>query len=132
MASNIENLLQEKNDQINYSAILNQFPWIVEEGHCCILSPDSDGFLCGLLMSKFKKWEIIGFYDDKIAVINKNYLDKDPIFLDGEIFRQGIRSMGHHMLLLNKKRKQNRLSKDLSTAFNPICCEIMMAKRSFV
>ena len=62
MAANIDKLLQDKNDLIDYDALLRKFPWIVERGHECILSPDSDGLLCGLLMAKYKQWKIVGFY----------------------------------------------------------------------
>ncbi|MBI4723293.1 MAG: hypothetical protein HY769_09940 [Candidatus Stahlbacteria bacterium] len=73
------------------------------KGYCCVLSPDSDGLLCGLFMSKYLDWKIVGFYDGKVSVINKDYVNKSPIFLDIEIFRKEIRSMGHHMLLVNKR-----------------------------
>ena len=120
MPSNIETLLQDKKeDTLDYNHLLKKFPWIVEDNHYCILSPDSDGFLCGLLMSAIKNWKIIGFYDDKLAVINKNYLQKNPIFLDGEIFRKGIRSMGHHMLLVNKNKKPSNFDEGFSNCIQP-------------
>lgn len=105
MSVGSEKLLADKTDQIDYPEVLRKHPWIAEEEHCCILSPDSDGLLCGLLMAKFKKWKIVGFYDDKVALVNRSVLDKDPIFLDGEIFRKGIRSMGHHMLTVNHNKR---------------------------
>ncbi len=98
----IQDLLKDRNEQIDYEFICNKYSWILEENHCCILSPDSDGFLCGLFMSVFFGWKIVGFYDGKISVINKEYLNNNPIFLDMEIFRKEVRSMGHHMLLVNK------------------------------
>lgn len=70
---------------------------------CCVLSPDSDGLLCGLFMSSYREWKIVGFYDGKVSLVNKNYLQEKPIFLDMEIFRKEIRSAGHHMLLVNKR-----------------------------
>ncbi|MEK6860614.1 MAG: hypothetical protein AABY07_01465 [Nanoarchaeota archaeon] len=103
MASKIQELLSGKTDKIDYEAIIKKHEWIVEKNHYCILSPDSDGLLCGLFMSKYLGWKVVGFYDGKVAVINKKYKDKNPIFLDMEIFRKEIRSIGHHMVLLNKK-----------------------------
>ena len=100
----IQDLIKDKNDQIDYDLICNKYSWILEENQCCVLSPDSDGLLCGLFMSMFLKWKIVGFYDGKVSVINKAYLNSNPIFLDMEIFRKEIRSMGHHMLLVNKRR----------------------------
>ena len=101
--SRIEELLKDKqNDRADFDVLLDVFPWINERDRLCVLSPDSDGLLCGLFMSKFRNWKIIGFYDDKVGVINQKYLDQDIVFLDGEIFRQSIKSVGHHMLKLNK------------------------------
>jgi hypothetical protein len=99
----IQDLLKDKNDQIDYEHICKKYNWILEENHCCVLSPDSDGLLCGLFMSMFLNWKVVGFYDGKVSIISKSYIDKKPIFLDMEIFRKEIRSMGHHMLLVNKK-----------------------------
>lgn len=105
----INELLKDKNDQLDYDKLLNKYDWILQPNQTCVLSPDSDGFLCGLFMSHFLNWKVVGFYDGKISVINKENLDS-PIFLDIEIFRHDIRSMGHHMLLVNKRHKPNNWS----------------------
>lgn len=103
--SRIEELLRERhNDRADFDMILEEYPWINEREHYCVLSPDSDGLLCGLFMSRFRGWRVVGFYDDKIGVISKDHLKEDIIFLDGEIFRKNIKSVGHHMLKLNKNR----------------------------
>lgn len=99
----INDLLKNKDERIDYDAVCQKYSWILARGNHCILSPDSDGLLCGLFMSRFLGWKIVGFYDGKISVVNKTYVDKNPIFLDIEIFRKEIRSMGHHMLLVNKR-----------------------------
>lgn len=104
--SKIEELLNDKHgDKIDFDALLEQYPWINERGRFCILSPDSDGLLCGLFMAKMRNWKIVGFYDDKVGVINEKYLKEDIILLDGEIFRESVKSVGHHMLKWNKKMK---------------------------
>lgn len=101
----IEDLLRDKHDdKIDYDDLLEKFPWINEKNRYCVLSPDSDGLLCGLFMSKLRGWKIVGFYDDKVGLVHNNFLNEDLIFLDGEIFRLQAKSMGHHMLNLNKKR----------------------------
>lgn len=103
--SKIEELLKDRHDEIaDFDTFLEKYPWINERGRYCVLSPDSDGLLCGLFMSKFRDWKIIGFYDDKVGVINHHYLQEDIVFLDGEIFRSSVKSVGHHMLKLNKNR----------------------------
>ena len=119
MPANIEQLLKDQIDCIDYDELIKKHPWIVEENHQCILSPDSDGLLCGLLMAKYKHWKIVGFYDDKVAVIQKNSLSCDPIFLDGEIFRPGIRSMGHHMVMLNKNRRPSGFDEGFRNCIQP-------------
>lgn len=104
--SKIEELLKDRlHEKLDFEKLLQHYPWINDRDRYCVLSPDSDGLLCGLFMARFRGWKIVGFYDDKIGIINHSYLDKDLIFLDGEIFRKSIKSVGHHMLKLNKKQK---------------------------
>ncbi len=69
----IQDLLKDKNEQIEYDIICKKYKWILEKNNFCVLSPDSDGFLCGLFMSTFLNWKIVGFYDGKVSVINKKY-----------------------------------------------------------
>lgn len=103
--SKIEEMLQDRhNDRANFDGLLEAYSWINERDRYCILSPDSDGLLCGLFMSKYRGWKVVGFYDDKVGLINNKHLDEDIILLDGEIFRESVKSVGHHMLKLNKKR----------------------------
>ncbi|MBS3091079.1 hypothetical protein J4217_01360 [Candidatus Pacearchaeota archaeon] len=45
--------LVDEDGKIIYDNIIKKYPWIVKENQKCILSPDSDGLLCGLFMSKF-------------------------------------------------------------------------------
>ena len=52
--SQITELLQGKHgDRIDYDRVLYDYPWIAETNHYCVLSPDSDGLLCGLLWQSF-------------------------------------------------------------------------------
>jgi hypothetical protein len=88
---------------INYEDLIRKYPWIVEPNKKCILSPDSDGLLCGLFMSHILHWKIVGFYDGKILLLGQNESVKDCIFLDMEIFRKDVKSLGHHMVLYNKR-----------------------------
>lgn len=86
-------------DTINYKEIIKNHPWIAQEGQAAILSPDSDGLLCGLFMSHYLNWKIAGFYDGKVLVLSKGLKSRDCIFLDMEIFRKNIKSVGHHMVM---------------------------------
>ncbi|MCG2701491.1 hypothetical protein L6267_04965 [Candidatus Parcubacteria bacterium] len=103
--SKIQDLLQGRDDKINYNQLIKNYPWIIERKQKCILSPDSDGLLCGLFMSFYLDWRIKGFYDGKVMLLEKNISAKDCVFLDMEIFRKDIRSVGHHMVQFNKKKK---------------------------
>lgn len=53
---------------LDYKALLAKNTWIVSKGQDCILSPDSDGLLCGLLMSHYFDWKICGYYDGKVLL----------------------------------------------------------------
>ena len=90
--------------KLNYECLVQQYPWIVERGHNCILSPDSDGLLCGLLMQHFLDWNIVGFYDGKVLILKDGLKTSDCIFLDMEIFRSFTKSIGQHMLMWNAKK----------------------------
>lgn len=89
---------------IDYPAIINKYPWLVEKNQNCILSPDSDGLLCGLFTSHYLNWKIRGFYDGKILLLERGFKPKDCIFLDMEIFRKDVRSVGQHMVMFNNSR----------------------------
>lgn len=104
MTSRIQEMLAGRDDVIDYSAVIKKFPWLVQKDQNCVLSPDSDGLLCGLFVSHYLNWKIRGFYDGKIMVLEKGFKPKDCIFLDMEVFRKGIRSVGQHMVMFNKGR----------------------------
>ncbi len=97
-------MLEGRNDVIDYAAVIKKYPWIVERDQDCILSPDSDGLLCGLFMSHHLNWKVRGFYDGKILVLQKGFKARDCVFLDMEIFRKEIKSVGQHMVMYNHRR----------------------------
>ncbi len=105
MPSRIQQLLEGRDTRIDYDKLIKNYPWIVQKNVNCILSPDSDGFLCGLLMSHYLNWKIVGFYDGKVMALKKGIKSKNCVFLDIEIFRKNVSSIGHHMLLFNKNQK---------------------------
>jgi len=105
MPSKIQKLLEGRDTNIDYDLLIKKYPWIIHKDINCILSPDSDGLLCGLLMSNLLNWKIVGFYDGKLMILKKGISAKDCVFLDIEIFRKDIRSFGHHMLLFNRNSK---------------------------
>ncbi|OGB73754.1 hypothetical protein A3K24_02900 [candidate division Kazan bacterium RIFCSPHIGHO2_01_FULL_44_14] len=87
-------------DSIDYEAIVEKYPWIVARDQKTIISPDADGILCGLLMSHYYGWEIVGYYDGKALALKQGLSMQECIFLDIEIFRAGVRSVGHHIIEL--------------------------------
>lgn len=89
-------------EELNYDDLIARYPWVVEREQDCILSPDSDGLLCGLLMSHYLGWRIRGFYDGKILAIKERVNPQNCVFLDMEIFRSNIRSIGQHMVMYDK------------------------------
>jgi hypothetical protein len=93
------------NEQIDYKKIIKDYPWIIKKEQNCILSPDCDGLLCGLFMSKYFDWKIKGYYDGKVLLLDKDISAKDCVFLDMEVFRKEIKSVGHHMVQFNKKKR---------------------------
>lgn len=92
-----------QNNKLDYQKLIKDQPWIVQKNQDAVLSPDSDGLLCGLFMSNYLNWRVVGFYDGKILIVKKNIKPKNCVYLDMEIFRQEVRSVGHHMLLYNRK-----------------------------
>lgn len=117
----IQELLSGKNEEIDYKKILIDYPWISKKNQKCILSPDSDGLLCGLFMSHYLNWEIVGFYDGKVCVLKDGIsaYDDDVCFLDIEIYRAGIKSMGHHMLSVYNTAKPDDWNSKFKNCIQP-------------
>jgi len=88
--------------RLKYELLIKRFPWIVTENQNVIISPDVDGILSGLFMSNYFNWVIVGYYDGKQLAIRRDLQPSSCIFLDMEIYRQDVKSCGHHMLLYNK------------------------------
>lgn len=104
MTSRIQEMLAGKEGVIDYAAVIKQFPWLGQKNQDYILSPDSDGLLCGLFVSNYLNGKIRGFYDGKIMVLEKGFKPEDCVFLDMEVFRKDIKSVGQHMVMFNKSR----------------------------
>jgi len=62
-----------KDRVIDYAEVIKKYPWLIQRSQDCILSPDSDGLLCGLFMSHYLNWKIRGFYDGKILLLEKGF-----------------------------------------------------------
>lgn len=88
-----------------FRGIPGRFPWVLEKGRDCIISPDCDGMLCGLLMSHFLGWRVRGFYNGGVLAVAQGVKWEECVFLDMEIFREDAKSVGQHMLLANRNQK---------------------------
>jgi hypothetical protein len=102
LSSTLQNLLSKHQDVVDYAKVISKYPWLVEKNQDCIVSPDSDGLLCGLFASHFLGWRVRGFYDTKVMLLEDGYKASDCIFLDTEILRQVSRSIGQHIVLFNR------------------------------
>jgi len=89
---------------LNYDILLKKHPWLIADNQKVIISPDVDGVLCGLFMSFFYNWEIVGYYDGKQLAIKEKLKPSECVFLDMDIYRKNVKSCGHHMVLYNKKK----------------------------
>lgn len=97
--------------KINYEEIIKNYPWLVEKNLKCVISPDADGMLCGLFMSYYLNWQIVGYYDNgKNLILKKGIRAEECVFLDTEIYRPNIKSVGHHIALF----RQNNTAIDLN------------------
>lgn len=96
----------------------NIFTWFYNDSDKIkgiIISPDTDGFVSALLLSEYFKWEIVGFYDGKLMPILKglNFKENkdDFIFIDIEILRPQIKSIGHHIVIYDNKEVPSIIKK---------------------
>ncbi|MBI1369090.1 MAG: hypothetical protein GC162_10605 [Planctomycetes bacterium] len=118
MAKLLERVLRAR-DTFNVEQVKQTYPWIVERERKCIISPDADGQLCALLLTNILGWEVVGFYDGKALVCHENTDPKNAVFVDVEIFRQGVRSFGNHMLAFNFNRLPSGWSTALRDCISP-------------
>ena len=87
------------------SDIIKKYPWIHEEGHQFIVSSDYDGIICASLLSHFKGWELVGYYNlESIWIANKAKKNKKKIiWVDLNILPFQGRAIGGHIVSLGKE-----------------------------
>jgi len=96
---------QQGEVQMDYEALAKKAPWLREYGHKMIIDSDLDGILSGVLLTWLWDWEIVGFYDTRrlwLLSDHTNFLSGRYIFVDHDIYRHNIRSIGHHMLQFSR------------------------------
>lgn len=71
-------------------------------------------------MSHFFDWKIKGYYDGGVLIIENNVDPQECVFLDMEICRTGVKSIGQHMLYYNMKRPPHPdIEKQFSNCLSP-------------
>jgi len=100
---------------------LRLFPWLHQPNRQCIVSADLDGVACALLQSITLHWETVGTYDSKLLslYVPVDRIDWDNvIFIDVEILRASIQSIGNHLFALDADDVEH-LRSTLSNCANP-------------
>ena len=105
-------------DVIDYSNLLSQHTWIIEPNKQCVINADTDGFLCGLLLSHFLNWKIVGYYEGRVLALDASVDPKSCVYIDVEIYRKTVHSIGQHMVLYNKNHKPSNWD-NFSSCINP-------------
>lgn len=108
-----------KDGILQYDVLLSLYPWLTAREQNAIISPDVDGILCGLLMSHYFNWKVVGFYDGKDLAVKEGVDVKTCVFLDMDIFRKDIRSCGHHMVLYNDNNDKPPNWDNYANCINP-------------
>jgi hypothetical protein len=84
---------------LDYEGLLAEQNWFCQRGLSMVVSPDFDGLLCALLMNSHLGWQLCGFYDGKaLALCHPVNHICELVFLDVEIYRPSVRSIGNHLL----------------------------------
>lgn len=100
---------------------LSSFPWLVEPGLQCVVSSDLDGLSCAMLQHHRLGWTTVGAYDGAFLTLYEAPADIDwtsVVFLDVEILRGPIRSIGNHLLAADTDDVQ-RIRQALPNCANP-------------
>ena len=94
----------------DYTAVRKEFANLFRRSRQCIISVDIDGILSAVLASHLFEWEVVGFYTLTDLWVSPKSLPKDErnpeaalrkagvAFLDHDIYRSEIDSIGHHLL----------------------------------
>lgn len=90
--------------KLDCERLLAEQQWLQQTELPMVVSPDFDGLLCALLMSHHRNWHLCGFYDGKkLTLATQPTHIRDFVFLDMEIYRPCVRSIGNHLLQWSQK-----------------------------
>ncbi len=90
--------------KLDWERLLTEQVWLQQTDLPMVVSPDFDGLLCALLMIHHRNWHLCGFYDGrKLTLTMPPTHIRTFVFLDMEIYRPSVRSVGNHLLQLNRR-----------------------------
>ncbi|MGB9722396.1 MAG: DNA-methyltransferase [Chloroflexia bacterium] len=95
-------------ERADYDQIRQRFRWLDEENRPMVSSLDLDGIVSAMLMQNLRGWKLVGFYDAQyLWVVDGVDLSQGAVvFLDHDIYRDEILSVGHHILQWDKNTPQ--------------------------
>ncbi len=89
-------------DNVFFAQALKAHDWLFDRNTPLVLSPDSDGLLCGLVLTNLYGMKVQGFYDGKVLALHPGLTFSQCGFVDIELNRKVVGSFGHHMVTYNK------------------------------
>jgi len=102
--------------KLDWEKLLAEQEWLRQADLPMVVSPDFDGLLCALLMTHYRNWRLCGFYDGrKLTLVMPPTHVREFVFLDMEIYRPFVRSIGNHLL----QWSQRTLLPNFTHAVNP-------------
>lgn len=100
------------------SDIIERFPWAVQHNIRMVIGTDLDALLSAAFMHHHFEWEPVGVYDLQTIYaadgVSNSEL-KDAVWLDLDIAREEIKSIGHHVL----QNKRNEVFEGHRLSLNP-------------
>lgn len=88
-------------ERCDYRAVAEMAPWLVETELPMVISCDLDGILSAMLLQATLGWRVVGYYNGETLWLQDEarciYRDL-TVFVDHDINREEIPSIGHHML----------------------------------
>ena len=83
--------------------VRRRHPWLDARDQTVVIGDDLDSIMSAVLMRHLLGWRVVGFYTDYTRVWYSQGTNpaalRDAVWLDLDISRQEIRSIGHHILL---------------------------------
>ena len=97
-------------DVCDYDVLRSEFGHILTPNRPCVISTDIDGVFSAVLMSQVLNWHVVGFYTLDQLFLHREYVPEnrahpegglaqsEVVFLDHDVYRTNVDSIGHHML----------------------------------